>query len=63
MQVEAHVNESNELDIIDIDKIDECITLNNCHIVVKYWRTKNPKLIEAIVNEYEAQIRFGEKDD
>lgn len=61
MQTEAYVNEAHELDIVDIEAIDKHITFQNCHLVVKYWIEKQPELMEAIKNEYESQIIFGEK--
>jgi len=61
MKNEMYVNEANELAVIEPDKIHEAISFNNCHLVVKYLLWKDPKLMEAIVNEYEAQIRFGDK--
>jgi len=45
-----------ERSIRDFNKI---INFDNCHFVVEYLINSNPKLIEAIVNEYEAQIRFN----
>ena len=46
----------------EIKKLNEVINFDNCHLVVEYLLETNPKLIEAIVNEFEAQIRFGDKD-
>lgn len=63
MQSEVYVNESDELAVIDMQEIDKNITFNNCHLVVKYWITFKPQLIEAIVNEHEAQIRFGDRTE
>jgi len=43
------------------DEFKKLINLNNCHLIVEYMLHRKPELIEAIVNEYQAQIRFGEK--
>ena len=62
MQTEAYVNEADKLDIINIEAIDT-IDFNNCHLVVKYLLHKDKDLCEAIMNEFEAQMRFGDKDE
>lgn len=45
----------------EIKKFNEVINFDNCHLVVEYLLETNPKLMEAVVNEYEAQIIFGDK--
>ena len=50
---------------IKLDKVVETInsiTFDNCHLVVEILISKDIKIMEAIVNEYEAQIRFGVND-
>ena len=42
--------------------IKKTINFDNCHTFVEYLISEDPKLIEAIVNEYEAQIRFNTKE-
>lgn len=61
MKEENQKNEAEELGLLDIEALNNSVDFNNCHLVVKYLIENNPRLIEAIVNEYEAQIRFGEK--
>jgi len=60
MQNKMYVNKDNELSVVNRMHL-ESITMENCHLVVDYLLKTNPELMEAIVNEYEAQIRFKDK--
>lgn len=59
MQDRMYVDDENHLEVID--KICfEKITFENCHLVVEYFLLKKPELSDAIMNEFNAQIRFGD---
>ena len=44
-----------------IREFNKAINFDNCHMVVEYLIEHDKVLIEALVNEYNAQIQFGEK--